>query len=360
MIKNIISVGYEEEIELLRAASIGGVTTGGWTYNAPTEQLGLKNKNYRGYKNAYLDNLRTSDLTVVLSMPGPLPPRLQRCKNWILNHRNSKPITTAFLSVAEIPAVIEQCKTFSVEVLNFVFLSGVREKNEAAQGVGYFVEDFLTAAGDLVVKDAPNIWSKEERLRPLRRRRKQGANASGFYSVTHTRYLPAMKQTVQREITSLISGLPLDPAVKWPLIKDAIANCEKELQSVVATNDSLDSKTMQGLWQGEVYKSLTSHFRKLPKRKSRFLEHIARFLVRDPEPVQNNQLPHPLDPDLFMIACDIASRTSVRKDRYLRTFILLNLGGIARSKGATQTIKTMTRCAQISSLPSRWHIARSN
>ncbi|MDA8745238.1 hypothetical protein N9N28_11440 [Rubripirellula amarantea] len=323
MIKNIITPGANTgELAILREARKRNVTTGGWVREMRHQSLGFRVGNYTGQAKCDLDNLRIADLTVLITVDDLRSATRNRIER-IWKRRQCRNVVRVFVN-GEQTSIIRDCLRFGVEVLNFVSVQHNQDCPEASRKLARFLADFLEDASQIVERNAPSIWDAPVRFKPLRKRSLPTGPVANFSRTNDRRFLPGVAQLARDEIFQLVVGLPIDQSLKRQIIDDATCKIEAEIDKLATVGRQRN--WFENTWQKCAVEAARTHVKSLPKGSKADLSIFGgQLLWTTPESA-------PYDEIKFRRMCELAADTRLREERFLRTLVLLYLGGLERSK----------------------------
>jgi len=337
MIKNIITPGSNTgERAILREAQKQSVTTGRFLMELRQPTGRIITCTYKGQVNCDLDHLRVADLTVLIIVDDLLPAGKKR-RDRIWGKRHCRRVIEVFV-VGEQASVVRECHLLDVEVLNFICIQQKRDCPAATRLVTDFLADFLEEASQIFEKNASAIWKADSRFKQLRKHFYPGPVVN-FTRTNNNRFLPGVVQLARERIFQAVIELPIDGALKRRIIADAINNFETELKKMVASDICHDG-WFEKLWQPCVIRTVSKHIKSFPNEPIDDLNKLvnqfeSKWEQFEPywKPVESNQ-----QNEKFRQMCEIAADTRLREDRYLRTLVLLFLGGIYQSKVTSEIV----------------------
>lgn len=329
MIKNIITPGSNTgELAILREARAQKVTTGGWARKICHRGLGIQTWDYPGQARCDLDNLRVADLTVLVTVDDLRPDGRNRIER-IWKRRQCRNVVRVFVD-GEQTSIVRDCLRFGVEVLNFVSVQHNQDCPEASRKLARFLADFLDDASQIVERNAPLIWDDPVRFKPLRKRSLPTGPVANFSRTNDRRFLPGVAQLARDEIFQLVVGLPIDQSLKRQIIDDATCKIEAEIDKIATIGRQRN--WFKDTWQKCTVEAAREHVKSLPKGSKADLRVFAgQLLWKTPEFAPHDEIK-------FRRMCELAADTRLRQDRFLRTLVMLYLGGLGRSKVGSRIV----------------------
>jgi hypothetical protein len=338
VIKNIITPGSNSgEVEVLRQARKHGISTGGFVADSRAEGLGVQITAYHGQARCDRENLRVADLTVLITVDDVLRPRAKNRMERLWAMRRCRSVMRAF-AYGERTSVVHECVQLGVEVLNIVSLQNNHDSPEAERALACFLADVFKEAEQQIERKAPAIWDQPERLTPLRRRPLPRGPVAEFNRTNDRRFLPGLAEIGRNEIFDLVTGLPIDHLLKRQIIDTAYQSLESELQNIGLGNRQ--RKWFESTWQRCAVEAVRTNTKRLPRRMRATLAALTKHLDWDANIGDANE-----NKD-FVRMCSIAADTCVREERFLRTLLMLHLGGLPQSKTGTQIVDRLMKCHQ--------------
>ncbi|WP_146601028.1 hypothetical protein [Novipirellula aureliae] len=247
-------------------------------------------------------------------------------KERIWKRRQCRNVVCVFID-GEQTSIVRDCLRFGVEVLNFVSLQHNQDCPEASRKLARFLSGFLEDASPIVERKAPSIWDDAARFKPLRKRKLLPGPVANFSRTNDRRFLPGVAQLARDEIFQLVVGLPIDQSLKRQIIDDATCKIEAEIDKLATVGRQRN--WFENTWQKCAVEAARAHVKSLPKGSRADLSVLGgQLLWKTPKPDKHDAIK-------FRQMCEIAADTRLRQDRFLRTLVLLYLGGLGRSKVAS-------------------------